>query len=256
MSSPLISIVVASKGEIDFLRQTIDNVITQGDSSVELIVIDGGSNDGTDRLLASYGSCVRAWLSEPDRGIYDAWNKGLALSRGRWIAFLGAGDIFCQDALKIYKEFVINTDCLEFVSSKVKVHRPGTFSRIIGQPWDWSIFRHYMNIAHVGSFHNRELFNRYGQFNSNLKICGDYEFLLRSRSALKSGFIDDVTVEMMSGGISDSSTRVIWETLLVKLEMKVVGKPSAILDYIEALTKWYLRRGWLWISQFNFQKPI
>ena len=95
MNSPLITVIVASKGEVDSLRQTIDNVIAQSDSSVELIVIDGGSNDGTDCLLESYGSRIRAWLSEPDGGIYDAWNKGLTLSSGHWIAFLGAGDIFC-----------------------------------------------------------------------------------------------------------------------------------------------------------------
>ena len=94
--APLISIIVAVFNGKETLQQCIDSVAQQTYQNKELIVIDGGSNDGTLDLLNQNSSRL-TWLSEPDSGVYSAWNKGLARAKGEWVCFLGADD-FLWDA--------------------------------------------------------------------------------------------------------------------------------------------------------------
>ena len=89
---PLISIVVSVFNGADTLQQCIDSVTDQTYPAVELIVIDGGSTDGTREILLRNASKLAYWVSEPDRGIYHAWNKALVHAQGDWISFLGADD--------------------------------------------------------------------------------------------------------------------------------------------------------------------
>ena len=99
-----------------------------------------------------------------------------------------------------------------------------------------------MNVAHVGSLHHRNLFDKYGTFNPKLRICGDYEFLLRAGGTLRAAFVDDVLLDMASGGVSESSPLSIFESYQVKLSAKSVTVIQATFDCCEALVKWYLRR--------------
>ena len=157
-------------------------------------------------------------------------------------SILGADDIFMPNALASYQSLVSAHAQLDYVSSRLRQINRNGFSRMIGRPWTWSIFRHYMNVAHVGSWHHRRLLQRYGGFDDRLSICGDYEFLLRVGPALKAGFIDEVLVEMAAGGISQASTRGMRETLQVKLNLSSVSSISAWLDFFNAWVKWHLRR--------------
>ncbi|MEQ1667696.1 MAG: glycosyltransferase [Sulfuriferula sp.] len=89
-STPLISIIIAVYNGKATLQQCIDSVVQQTYSNKELIIIDGGSKDGTVELLEENRNKFSYWESEPDRGIYNAWNKGLTQAKGEWICFLGA----------------------------------------------------------------------------------------------------------------------------------------------------------------------
>lgn len=95
-ATPIVSIIVSVLNGKTTLQQCIDSVERQTYPNRELIVIDGGSRDGTLELLAENGGKISAWVSAPDRGIYNAWNKGLALAQGKWICFLGADDFFWE----------------------------------------------------------------------------------------------------------------------------------------------------------------
>ena len=99
-----------------------------------------------------------------------------------------------------------------------------------------------MNVAHVGSLHHRNLFEKYGTFNPQLRICGDYEFLLRAGSALRTAFVDDILLDMAAGGVSESSALSIFESYQVKRKAKSVNAFQAAFDFCEALVKWHLRR--------------
>ena len=244
MPSPVtVSIIIASFNDAFRLQVAINSVLSQNVPNLEVIVIDGASSDGTVHLLQSYGQRIAAWLSEPDDGIYDAWNKGISLASGDWIGFIGADDCFRPNAIAKYQDFLTDFSGLDYISSRVCLHYGNNSIRLIGQPWSWPKFRRFMNVAHVGSLHHRKLFEKYGIFSPKLRICGDYEFLLRPGSTLRAAFIDEVLIDMAAGGISESSALSIIESFKVKLFCaQSVTAFQATVDCCEALVKWYLRR--------------
>jgi len=251
---PFVSIIIAAYRAVACLPAAIESVLSQQGVRYELIVIDGGSGDGTVELLESYGDQLAAWASGPDTGIYDAWNKGIALAQGEWIAFLGADDILLPGALASYQSFIARCSHLDYVSSRLRLIRQNGSTRVIGRPWFWDVFRHYMNVAHVGSWHHRRLFQAHGVFDERWRICGDYEFLLRVGPTLKAGFVDEVLVEMAAGGMSEASTRGIHESLQIKLQLSTVSSIRAWLDFVEAWMKWHLRR--LPFRLSNWSRPL
>jgi glycosyltransferase involved in cell wall biosynthesis len=93
---PLLSVITVVLNGAQFLEQTVRSVVGQSGADIEYLIIDGGSGDGTLEIIGRYEDAVDYWLSEPDRGIYDAMNKGVSLARGEWINFMNAGDIFCE----------------------------------------------------------------------------------------------------------------------------------------------------------------
>jgi glycosyltransferase involved in cell wall biosynthesis len=90
--SPYVSVVVAVFNGVDTLQRALDSLFAQTYRDWELVVIDGGSTDGSVAILERASDRISYWVSEPDRGIYDAWNKALSRLRGQWVVFLGADD--------------------------------------------------------------------------------------------------------------------------------------------------------------------
>lgn len=197
-----VSVVTAAFNAASLLARSVESVLAQDYRDVELVVVDGGSTDGTLDLLARYGDRVR-WISEPDRGIYDAWNKGIELATGEWIGFLGADDAYLPGALSAYMAACADTDA-EYASSLVRWIPARGRPKIIGGPWGWPAFRRYMTTAHVGSLHRRTLYEQYGNYDLTYRIVGDYELLLRPRDRLRAVFVPVLTAEMQAGGVSDT----------------------------------------------------
>ena len=140
--------------------------------------------------------------SERDSGVFDAWNKGLSRATGEWIAFLGAEDFLLPDALSNYLNVCGGTNA-QYVSSLVRLIRPGLRNKIVGRPWSWPAFQRKMTTAHVGSLHRFDLFEKYGNYDTSYKIAGDYELLLRPGKDLNSMFVGEITAVMLAGGNSD-----------------------------------------------------
>jgi glycosyltransferase involved in cell wall biosynthesis len=204
---PLITVITVVFNGAKTLEETILSVINQTYNNIEYIIIDGGSTDGTLDILKYYENAIDYWVSEKDTGIYDAWNKGLRIASGEWIAFLGADDVYLDGALEAYANLTVEcyNSQIDYISSRVNLVSENKILRTIGQQWRWKTFRRYMNVAHVGSLHNRILFEKYGEYDTNYKICGDYELLLRPRFELKAAFLNLTTVNMSIGGVSDNS---------------------------------------------------
>jgi len=203
-----ISIIVATYNADKYLQNCIDSIIHQKSEEIELIIIDGGSKDNTSDIIKNNIAEINYWISEPDRGIYDAWNKGLQVVTGDWIMFLGADDQLVPDAIEAYtaliKSINVNNE-VDFISSKVQmIDEKGKNIRIKGWSFSWPLFLKEMTVAHPGALHSKKLFQKYGQFNTDFKIVGDYEFLLRSGDSLEALFMNKVTVIMSENGASDS----------------------------------------------------
>lgn len=242
-SGPLITIITAVFNGEKTLEQTILSVINQSYDNLEYIIIDGGSKDGTLDIIKKYEDAIDYWISESDGGIYDAWNKGVKLSSGTWIAFLGADDIYLDGAIQVYIDFIREQQDteMEYVSSKINLTNGSQVLRTVGLPWSWSSFRRYMKIAHVGSLHHKKLFEKYGLFDDSYKITGDYEFLLRSGSRLRAYFLDGITANMHVGGVSNANALVFDESVKAKIS---TGGRNVMASYIEkywAVLKWKVR---------------
>ena len=203
---PKVSIITAVYNAEKYLNDCIKCVLNQSYKNFEYIIIDGGSKDSTLDIIKQYQDQLGYWTSEPDQGIFDAWNKGLAVAKGEWIAFIGADDLLHPDALQTYVQHIVEHPKqheLEFVSSQAElVNYDLTPIRVIGSAWSWDIFKKEMCTWHVGCFHSKSLFAKYGHFDPEYKVSGDYELLLRPKDQLITSHIDRVTVKMRAGGNS------------------------------------------------------
>jgi len=241
-SNPLITIITSSFNDRDALLVTIDEVSRLKGVMVEHVIVDGGSTDGTIEVLKNSAHSVTRWISEKDSGIYDAWNKGLELANGKYIAFLGAGDKYVDGGLLSLVECAISNPDADFISGKVIIESLDKSPRIIGSAWCWDTFKRHMNTNHVGALHSRRLFDRYGKFDSSYRIAGDYEMLLRPKSDLQTAFVNRVTAVMLGGGISQINFNVLKEVRRAKMQHKTTSLFIATLDYWIATIKLFTRK--------------
>ncbi len=178
---PLISVIVAVLNSADTVGRCLSSVSVQTYPHFELLVIDGGSDDGTLEEIKRYRPWISYLESGPDQGIFHAWNKALKRMRGDWACFLGAddylwsSDVFGSIAPALEGAFpafpVVYMNAAGVLDGEVAEWR--------GCPWDRKRFFDTMYFSHQGVMHHRSLFERYGAFDQSFRIAGDYDFLLR-----------------------------------------------------------------------------
>ncbi len=205
MTRPTITVVTICRNALPLLRPTVESVLAQKSPTVEYWIVDGGSTDGTREYLAALSSRGVRTLSEPDRGIADAMNKGVRLSTGRWVAHLHAGDRYLPGALgAVVARSSGGADVL--CGSILKQEERGE-TRYRAQP---SGLRMDMTIHHPAAFTRREVFEEVGGFDERYPNAMDYDFFLR---ALVMGkrfeAIPETIAAMASGGQSERS---LWAT--------------------------------------------
>ncbi|MBC2732254.1 MAG: glycosyltransferase [Thiobacillus sp.] len=243
LAKPLITIITSTYNAAEHLPTALKSIREQTYDNVELIVVDGGSRDGTLDILRENEDVIDYWISEPDKGIYDAWNKGLRLAQGEWICFLGADDRLMPDAIESMVTCTLTSQrSLEFVSGRVKLFRDGKAGRTIGRPWNWPEFRRYMCVAHTGAMHRSSYFKHYGEFDTLYRISGDYEILLRAGSNLRAGFVDKVLTHAVLGGVSNREKAVFRENLRAKLSNGTCNRFWGAAFMVWAQFKWSVRR--------------
>ena len=237
------SIIIPTYNCLHLLRRAINSVYSLSYPShlFELIVIDGGSSDGTTEFLKTNSNNISYWISEPDSGLYEAWNKGISVANGDWVLFLGSDDTLHHDALANYYNFILDNPDHDYISAQVELISPNGSRRIVGKPWVWKHFRHFMRTAHVASLHRRDLFTRYGLFSLSYTACADYEFFLRIGSSLCAGFMPSVVASMATGGISQSSFLPLLESRRMKIQLNAVSILQANIDFLYSAFVWLFR---------------
>lgn len=245
-----ISIITATFNAAEYLPRLIESIAAQKREDVEFLVVDGGSKDATLSILADRSDVVNQWISERDEGIYDAWNKGVKMARGEWVMFLGADDRLHPRALDVFTKFLDTVeDNTMIVSSLLEsVDRKGRTLKTVGEPWNWDKFRwSRLSFAHPGMLHRRQLFEKLGGFDTQFKICGDSEFLLRAQLKKDCAFIDQVTVYMQTGGASDS-VRAIVETFKIRSKNGTMGPVANTLRFCRLLLLYRASKTKRWLG--------
>jgi glycosyltransferase involved in cell wall biosynthesis len=237
---PVVSVITAVFNGQPHVSECLESVLRQDYPHIEHIVIDGGSTDGTLDVLRVYDDKIAVWRSEPDQGVYDAWNKGLREARGEWICFLGIDDEFLPGAVAAYMALAAKYPKAEYLCSKVRWVHPSGYVRTIGHPWRWSEFSRWMCTAHVGSMHRRSLYDRLGGYDTSYRSAADYEFLLRAGCQLNAAFLPVATAMMRAGGVSESAA-ALHEAKRAKLTAGGRNKLLAELEHQIAMAKLILR---------------
>ncbi|WP_135609971.1 glycosyltransferase family 2 protein [Methanococcoides sp. AM1] len=239
-SQPLISVIVAVYNGDKTLQRCIDSVSDQTYPNKELIIVDGGSTDGSIDILMTNKDKIAYWKSEPDTGIYNAWNKALDHASGEWIYFLGSDDYLWKSS--VFEEMAphlikAESENIQLVYGQVaRVTEADELCCVDGNAWDYTrngiIVDGVCTFTHQGMFHHRSLFEIYGKFDESYRIVGDYELLVR---AFKEGgdalFVNGFIVAgMQTGGVTANCTELVKETARARRNnhLKVVTIPWLI----------------------------
>jgi len=203
-----VSIVSVSYNTVGTIKQTIDSVLNQSYGNVEYIIIDGGSTDGTVDVVKSYGDRISKFISEPDKGIYDAMNKGLKLASGDIVGILNSDDMYAEpDIIEDVVETMTKTKVDSCYGDLVYVDREET-GKIIRHwrsgAYDRKRFERGWMPPHPAFFVRRRVYEQYGLFNPDFPITADYELMLRFlyRYEVSTAYVPKVLVRMSSGGSS------------------------------------------------------
>jgi glycosyltransferase involved in cell wall biosynthesis len=205
-STPRLSILVATWNCAHQLEQFLESLARQSWTDWECLLLDNASTDGTAELVAAFQqrfpqSRVR-WSTEPDTGIYDAWNRGLTLARGDYLSFIGADDAFL-DRTRLERIAALTLTEADLITARNAYYAPdGRLLRHWGFGWQWKRMRQSMNIAHPGMLVRRELFDLAGLFDTSFRICGDYEWFLRLPAELRTIHTSDSILKVVQAGVS------------------------------------------------------
>ena len=216
-----VSVITISFNAKSTIEKTLQSVANQSYKNIEHIIIDGGSKDNTLEICNSF-SHISKIISEPDNGVYDAFNKGLELATGDVVGFLNADDVFFNEnsVQEIANAFSNNdTDIvygnLDYVNKEGKVIRNWT-----SRSYEVGLIKKAWMPAHPTFYCKKEVYDRLGSYNDNFKIGGDFELCLRFLEVNKvpSFYLNKKLVKMLIGGISNSGLKSKW--IIYKEELR------------------------------------
>lgn len=222
----VITIITVTYNSESTLRDTIESVLFQRYADIEYIVVDGGSTDGTLSVVKEYESHFQGqlkWINEPDRGIYDAMNKGIRMATGDVIGILNSDDFFTtEDVLeKVVREFEKDA-ALEAVYGDVHFVHPDNLQKCIryysSSIFRPSLFRFGFMPAHPSFYVKRECYEKYGLYALDYKIAADYDLLIRFLyvNRIPYRYLKTDFVTMRTGGVS---TRGLQSRLMLNREI-------------------------------------
>jgi len=238
-SKPLVTIITAVFNGEKHLKKTIQSVIAQTYDSIEYIVIDGGSTDGTVDIIKKYEDKIAYWISEADSGIYDAINKGLKLAMGVYVAILNADDYYEKEAIAASVECILKNG-VDYSVANVQFVNGSNMIRPIF-PFKKGCIYQEMPYPHVSAIVHARVYKAVGLFDASLKIAGDHDMALRIHLAgFHACYVNKIVARLEAGGVSNStlSTR---ESLYVALK-NGKSKPCAYATYAQQIAKIYIVR--------------
>lgn len=216
---PVVSIITAVYNGAATLEDTIASVVSQTYSRREYIIIDGGSTDGTIDILKKYDYVIDYWISEPDKGVYDAFNKGIDLAKGEWLNFIGADDKFVDEG--ILQRVISASSNSKFLYGNVIWGETGKIYD--GKFYKYKICR--QNICQQAIFYHKSLFEKIGKFDMKYPLMADWFFnmLCFADKYTKPKYIDEVIVKYSTNGISNTKIDIEFNKNQKKLIKETFG---------------------------------
>lgn len=182
-TAPLVSIITPCFNAELYIKQTICSVLDQSYSNIEYIIVDGESTDSTMDIIRSFGSSISKVISEPDRGMYDAINKGIKHSSGDIVCYLNSDDVFLPNTIMNVVAFFRDNSSANIVFGRLNyINEEGRVLKSFWYPkFNKRHFRalNFSSIPQPSTFWRRNVHDTCGEFNANLEMCGDYEFFIR-----------------------------------------------------------------------------
>lgn len=250
-----ISIITATFNSEKSIQRTIDSVKSQDYHNIEHIIIDGGSTDNTVKIIESNINNIAKFVSEKDKGIYDALNKGIRLATGDIIGFLNSDDVFTNkhvisriiNCFSVKKTDVVYGNLVyqskdEHNKKTIRYWRSNIYSPGCLK-WGWMP-------PHPTLYCKRNIYEEWGLYDDNFNISADYDFILRifKQPSVSKSFLPTIMVKMDVGGVSNKSLKNIIQKS--KEDFRAIHK-NGTGNYFTLLFK-NLRK----ISQFNsFKNP-
>ena len=207
----MLSIITINYNRKSDLEATLKSVAEQSYNDFEYIVIDGGSTDGSVELIKAYSDRIDYWVSEPDKGIFDAMNKGIRAATREYLLFLNGGDTFlhpdalanAMNYLKAGNEDIVYGDILVEMSygGELRFSYPNTLN-----------FRYFLehDLPHQATFIRRQLFNQYGLYDAYNKINADWTFFVLTicKHQVSYRHIPCTFTRFQQGGITETMTKL------------------------------------------------
>jgi len=209
MQGPKISIITVAYNAQITIERCINSVFGQKFKNIQYIIIDGGSTDDTCRIIENYKEKIDVFISEPDKGIYDAMNKGIALATGDVVGTINADDFFADDNVlydiaRVFSEqntqiLYGNLDYIDPSDKVIRKWRSGKYSRGMFN-WGWMP-------PHPTFYCKKSLFDKLGVYKLDYGSAGDYELMLRfiHLNNINAYYLNKVLIKMVVGGVSNKS---------------------------------------------------
>ena len=204
-----LSVITIVWNKKDTIEDAISSVLNQSYKNIEYIVIDGSSTDGTQEVIKKYSQNISRFISEPDKGIYDALNKGLSVATGDIISFLHSDDLYAKNST-IYEVLQYFDDDTQGVYSDLVYTNKYDLNKVLRYwkscNYNPSLLENGWMPPHPTLFLRRGVYEKYGYFDTSFKISADYDFMLRIlKNNIKVKYFPQVTYKMRVGGESNRS---------------------------------------------------
>ncbi|GAA4333126.1 hypothetical protein GCM10023149_39690 [Mucilaginibacter gynuensis] len=241
----IITIVYNAEATVE---ETILSVIGQTYPNIEYIVVDGGSTDGTLAIIEKYRNKISRFVSGPDKGIGDGFNKGIAMATGEWIGMINADDWYTSNAVEVMMDNVTPQDVV--CCGNIMLVGNNGFEKEKKSKVGWLNFGMY--IMHPTCFVRREVYKAVGNYDIGLKIAMDFDMFLRiKRKGFKIRYIDSLIVYMRTAGVSSDTAKMHRE------ELAVMRRHLRGLNYISSYVFNYLNRlRWRFVYNDPFRTQL
>ena len=210
-----ISIITVCYNSVATIEKTFQSVAGQTYNNIEYIVVDGGSKDATIIKVKEFDTVISKWISEPDKGLYDAMNKGIQLATGEVIGFVHSDDMLANYKIVSTLANLFEKENLDGVYGDLQYVDKNNIGKIIrywkSTNFNSSLLKKGWMPAHPTLFLKRGVYKKHGDFDLSFKIAADYDFMLRvlKDQSLKFSYLPEVITKMRVGGASNRSLKNI-----------------------------------------------